>query len=49
MITLMIMEYEHSAPQYREMPMHAAYAMASSGAYFKAQIISEFGVIDYEF
>lgn len=49
MVTLMIMEFEHSSPDYREMPMQAAYAIASAGNYFKAQIINEFGVIDYEF
>ena len=49
MVTLMIMEFENSTATYREMPMAQAYHLASNGNFYKAQIINEFGVIDYEF
>ena len=49
MVTLMIMEFENSAATYREMTMEQAYRLASNGNFYKAQIINEFGVIDYEF
>ena len=49
MITLMTIEFENSNPVYREMPMAAAYAIASKGGFYKAQIINEFGVVEYEF
>ncbi|HHV9526425.1 TPA: hypothetical protein ACUQTZ_004044 [Escherichia coli] len=49
MVTLMIMEFENSAATYREMTMAQAYRLASNGNFYKAQIINEFGVIDYEF
>lgn len=49
MVTLMVMEFENSTATYREMTMAQAYHLASNGNFYKAQIISEFGVIDYEF
>lgn len=49
MITLMTMETEKSSPEYREMTMTQAYKIASRGGFYKAQIISEEGVIEYEF
>ncbi len=49
MVTLMLMEFETSKPEYREMGMPQAYALASKGGFYKAQIINEFGVVDYEF
>lgn len=49
MVTLLIWEHEQSAVQTREMIMAQAYALAKNGGFYKAQIINEFGVIDYEF
>lgn len=49
MVTLMVMEFENSTATYREMTMTQAYHLASNGNFYKAQIINEFGVIDYEF
>lgn len=49
MVTLMIMEFENSTANYREMTMAQAYHLASNGNFYKVQIINEFGVIDYEF
>lgn len=49
MVTLMIMEFENSTATYHEMTMAQAYRLASNGNFYKAQIINEFGVIDYEF
>lgn len=49
MVTLMVMEFENSTATYREMTMGQAYRLASNGNFYKAQIINEFGVIDYEF
>lgn len=49
MFTLTILETETSAPQSREMTMEQAYKLASRGRFYKAQIISEEGVIEYEF
>ena len=49
MVTLMIMEFENSAATYREMTTAQAYHLALNGNFYKAQIINEFGVIDYEF
>lgn len=49
MITLMIMEFEISKPEYREMTMEQAYKLASRGYFYKAQIISEDGIVEYEF
>lgn len=49
MFTLMTMENENSPVQYREMSPEQAYKIASKGGFYKAQIISEHGVIEYEF
>lgn len=49
MVTLMVMEFENSAATYREMSTVQVYHLASNGNFYKAQIINEFGVIDYEF
>ncbi|EIQ4221657.1 hypothetical protein LU447_004293 [Salmonella enterica] len=49
MITLMTMEFETSKPEYREMTMEQAYKLASRGGFYRAQIISEDGVVEYEF
>lgn len=49
MYTLMTIETENSIAQYREMTMKQAYKIASRGGFYKAQIISEQGVIEYEF
>lgn len=49
MVTLMVMEFENSTATYRKMTMAQAYPLASNGNFYKAQIINEFGVIDYEF
>lgn len=44
------MEYENSLPDIRdELTMTQAYTLASKGGYYKAQIINEYGVIEYEF
>lgn len=50
MFTLITFEHETSAPVIREpMPMAAAYNIASKGGFYKAQIVNEYGVIEYEF
>ena len=49
MVTLMVMEFENSTATYREMTMAQACHLAKHGNFYKAQIINEFGVIDYEF
>ena len=50
MITLILMEYENSLPDVRNnLTMAQAYVIASKGCYYKAQIINEYGVIEYEF
>ncbi|EPI9101725.1 hypothetical protein ACTBWA_004335 [Salmonella enterica subsp. enterica serovar Newport] len=49
MVTLMAVEFESSEAVYREMDMKTAYAIASKGRFYKAQIINEFGVVYYEF
>lgn len=49
MFTLMTLETESSNPEYREMTMEQAYKLASRGGFYKAQIISEDGVVEYEF
>ena len=50
MFALILMEYENSLPDARdELTMAQAYAIASKGCYYKAQIINEHGVIEYEF
>jgi hypothetical protein len=50
MFTLILMEYENSLPDVRDdLTMARAYALASKGGYYTAQIINEYGVIEYEF
>ena len=50
MVTLILMEYENSLPDVRDdLTMAQAYALASKGGCYKAQIINEYGVIEYEF
>lgn len=50
MFTLILMEYENSLQDIRNgLTMAQAYAVASKGGYYKAQIVNEYGVIDYEF
>lgn len=50
MFTLILMEHENSSPDVRnDLTMTQAYAIASKGGYYKAQIINEHGVIEYEF
>ena len=50
MFTLILVEYENSLPDTRNgLTMAQAYAIASKGGYYKAQIINEHGVIEYEF
>lgn len=49
MVTLMILETENSMAEYREMTMEQAYKLASKGYFYKAQIINEFGIVEYEF
>ena len=49
MFTLILMEYENSLQDTRsDLTMAQAYAIASKGGYYKAQIINEYEVIDYE-
>ena len=44
------MEYENRLPDTRhDLTMVQAYAIASKGGYYKAQIIDDYGVIEYEF
>lgn len=50
MFTLILMEYENSLPDTRsDLTMAQSYVLASKGSYYKAQIINEYGVIEYEF
>lgn len=50
MFALILMEYENSLPEIRsDLTMAQAYAIASKGGYYKAQITNEHGVIEYEF
>lgn len=50
MFTLILMEYESSLQDIRnDITMAQAYAIASKGSYYKAQIVNEYGVIEYEF
>lgn len=50
MFTLILMEYENSLPDIRhDLTMAQAYAIASKGGYYKAQIVNDYGVIGYEF
>ena len=50
MFTLILVEHENSLRDIRnDLTMAQAYAIASKGGYCKAQIINEYGVIEYEF
>lgn len=49
MVTFIVWEYENSEPQAREIPMSLAWNLANKGGFYKAQIVNEFGVVDYEF
>lgn len=49
MVTFIVWEHEDSEPQVREIPMSLAWNLGSKGGFYKAQIINEQGVIDYEF
>ncbi|UEW68291.1 hypothetical protein [Klebsiella phage vB_KpnS-VAC112] len=50
MITLITLEHESSKPEVREFETVAAcYNLAANGGFYKAQIVNEFGVVDYEF
>lgn len=50
MFTLILMEYENSLQDTsNDLTLAQAYAFASKGCYYKAQIINEYGVIEYEF
>lgn len=49
MVTLMTMEHEQSTPNYREMTMAQAYALASKGGFYKYQIFGLDGIVVYEF
>lgn len=50
MFTLVLMEHENSLPDVRnDLTMAQAYVIASKGGHYKAQIINEHGVIEYEF
>lgn len=50
MITLITWEHENSKPEVREFEIVAAcYNLAVNGGFYKAQIVNEFGVVDYEF
>lgn len=50
MFTFILMEYENSLKEFRDdLTMAQAYAIASKGGYYKAQIVNDYGVIEYEF
>lgn len=50
MVTLITWEHENSSAVYRGFSSVAAcYNLAANGGYYKAQIVNEFGVVDYEF
>ena len=50
MITLITWERENSKPEVREFETVAArYNLAANGGFYKAQIVNEFRVVDYEF
>ncbi|WWD12205.1 hypothetical protein CPL00159_CDS0061 [Escherichia phage MikeNSara] len=50
MVTLITWENENSQPEAREFETVAAcYNLAKNGGFYKAQIVNEFGVVDYEF
>lgn len=50
MFTLITWEHESNNAVVREFDSVAAcYSMAANGGFYKAQIVNEFGVVDYEF
>lgn len=49
MVVLITWEHENSKGEQFEMPMEAAYQIASKGGFYKAQIVGEFGDVMYEF
>lgn len=50
MFTLITWEHEDSLPVTRnDVEMVSAYKIAKNGGFFKAQIVNEFGVLEYEF
>lgn len=50
MWTLLIWETENAQVEIHEYEyLSPAYLLASRGGYYKAQIVNEFGVIEYEF
>lgn len=49
MVTLITFEHQQSQPEVREMTMAQAYALASKGGFYKAQIVEANGSIAYEF
>ena len=50
MVTLIAWEHENSQPEAREFETVAAcYNLAKNVGFYNAQIVNEFGVVDYEF
>lgn len=50
MVTLITWEHENSKPEAREFESVAlCYNLAANGGFYKAQIIDENGVVEYEF
>ena len=49
MVTFIVWEYEDSEPQVREIPLSLAWNLGNKGDFYKALIVNEFGIIDYEF
>lgn len=50
MFTLITWDHENSLPVIRnDVSLSAAYKIAKNGAFYKAQIINEYGIVDYEF
>lgn len=50
MVKLITWEHENSQPETREFgSVGECYGIAKNGGFYKAQIVNEFGVVDYEF
>lgn len=50
MVTLITWEHENSNAVAREFgSVSECYNLAANGGFYKAQIVNEFGVVDYEF
>lgn len=50
MVTLITWEHESSKPEIRLFhSVSDCYGLAANGCFYKAQIVNEFGVVDYEF